>query len=557
MEEIRTQFVEKGSDWLQNCPDIENYPHMAKLYLGPGNGDNLNHPVENSERSARDISESISFYFPKFLAGFSVLNNRITDKFECFSSYMDVCVGVLSQALQVTRNEVVHLLGLMKLLKLNMKNLEASNHDQDHTITLLQTTVDVLYAACCNSILELQTVSNSSAGLDFVDLGARGGDNVPEEPSECIKTAEKLSAVVKHIHAKIEEFRVENSDKMQDGEIGSSTKTDKQALEVKKSGKNLMTQNEGPKSRDMQTTRAKITASKKEFKDPLEICVKDGDINSVMCSYNHINGVPSCVDNRLLSATVRGEWALHGYIVADCDSLEVMHHGHNWLNDEPEDAVAQTFEAGLDLDCGVYYTNYAFPVVQNGRVRETEVDKALRNLYVVLMRLGFFYGSPDGYDSLGKEDVCPIDHIELAARAAREGIVLLQNNLSLPWYHQKMNSARKMEVVFTIYEDFAHYKTGVYKHITGGKMGRPCNFTNEEDFLFPQKNRRQNFRRRRKMTPDSNFPKLGKFDQHRKLTRSRDRASRTGSTRANSDQANSKKKKKKIFSWLEALQIPR
>ncbi|XP_068642454.1 uncharacterized protein [Aristolochia californica] len=193
---------------------------------------------------------------------------------------------------------------------------------------------------------------------------------------------------------------------------------------------------------------ARVTAQALQeiFKDPLEICVKDGDPSGVMCSYNHINSVPSCADNRLLSATVRGEWALPGYIVADCDSLEVMHHGHNWLNDEPEDAVAQTLEADLDLDCGIYYTNYAFPAVQNGRVRETEVDKALRNLYVVLMRLGFFDGSLDGYDSLGQEDVCPIDHIELAAKAASEGIVLLQNNHSLPWNYQKMNSAREMEL---------------------------------------------------------------------------------------------------------------
>ncbi|XP_068662704.1 cathepsin B-like protease 3 [Aristolochia californica] len=28
-----------------------------------------------------------------------------------------------------------------------------------------------------------------------------------------------------------------------------------------------------------------------------------------------------------------------------------------------------------------------------------------------------------------------------------------------------------VEVAFTVYEDFAHYKTGVYKHITGGVMG--------------------------------------------------------------------------------------
>lgn len=34
------------------------------------------------------------------------------------------------------------------------------------------------------------------------------------------------------------------------------------------------------------------------------------------------------------------------YIVSDCDSIEVMLDGHKWLNDEPEDAVAQALKAG-------------------------------------------------------------------------------------------------------------------------------------------------------------------------------------------------------------------
>lgn len=28
-----------------------------------------------------------------------------------------------------------------------------------------------------------------------------------------------------------------------------------------------------------------------------------------------------------------------------------------------------------------------------------------------------------------------------------------------------------VEVAFTVYQDFAHYKSGVYKHVTGGYMG--------------------------------------------------------------------------------------
>ncbi|ERN20408.1 hypothetical protein AMTR_s00068p00087460 [Amborella trichopoda] len=165
------------------------------------------------------------------------------------------------------------------------------------------------------------------------------------------------------------------------------------------------------------------------FVPPFEMCVRDGDVSSVMCSFNKVNGIPACADPKLLSQTIRGEWNLHGYIVSDCDSLEVMHLHQKFLNDTPEDTVAQTLRSGLDLDCGVYFTNFTNSAVAQGKVRGADIDKALNNLYMVLMRLGYFDGSP-AYAGLGKSDVCSDSNIELAADAAREGIVLLKNSRS-------------------------------------------------------------------------------------------------------------------------------
>lgn len=49
------------------------------------------------------------------------------------------------------------------------------------------------------------------------------------------------------------------------------------------------------------------------FMRPFEMCIKDGDVSSVMCSYNRVNGIPSCADPKLLRETLRQEWNLHGY----------------------------------------------------------------------------------------------------------------------------------------------------------------------------------------------------------------------------------------------------
>ncbi|XVE99872.1 hypothetical protein REPUB_Repub03eG0239100 [Reevesia pubescens] len=160
------------------------------------------------------------------------------------------------------------------------------------------------------------------------------------------------------------------------------------------------------------------------FLRPFEMCVKDGDVSSVMCSYNRVNGIPTCADPYLLKETIREKWKFNGYIVSDCDSVEVMVNWHHWLNDAPEDAVAQTLKAGLDLDCGDYFPKFLSSSVYQGKVKEEEIDNALKNLYVVLMRLGFFDGS---FLKLGKRHICSEEHIELAAEAARQGIVLLKN----------------------------------------------------------------------------------------------------------------------------------
>lgn len=49
-----------------------------------------------------------------------------------------------------------------------------------------------------------------------------------------------------------------------------------------------------------------------------------GDVSSMMCSYNEVNGFPACVDAGFLRGTIRDEWDLHGSIVSDCDSVEVI-----------------------------------------------------------------------------------------------------------------------------------------------------------------------------------------------------------------------------------------
>lgn len=99
--------------------------------------------------------------------------------------------------------------------------------------------------------------------------------------------------------------------------------------------------------------------------------------------------------------------------------------------------------AGLDLNCGTFLGKHTQAAVKAGKLTEGDVDKAITNNFVVLMRLGFFDGDPRKleYGSLGPKDVCTAENQELAREAARQGIVLLKNdNDALPLNPKSISS---------------------------------------------------------------------------------------------------------------------
>ncbi|XP_051127739.1 beta-D-xylosidase 1 [Andrographis paniculata] len=166
---------------------------------------------------------------------------------------------------------------------------------------------------------------------------------------------------------------------------------------------------------------------------PFKACVMEGKVASVMCSYNQVNGKPTCADPALLRGTIRAQWRLNGYIVSDCDSVDVLYNQQHYAT-TPEDAVADSIKAGLNLDCGPFLAVYTERAVQQRKLSEADVDQALAQLLTVQMRLGMFDGPKQPYLNLGPRDVCTPAHKQLALEAARQGIVLLQNrNRALPF----------------------------------------------------------------------------------------------------------------------------
>ncbi|KAL0343047.1 UNVERIFIED_CONTAM: putative beta-D-xylosidase 6 [Sesamum angustifolium] len=116
------------------------------------------------------------------------------------------------------------------------------------------------------------------------------------------------------------------------------------------------------------------------------------------------------------------------YITSDCDAVATIYEDQKYTR-TPEDAVAAALKAGTDINCGTYMLRHMMSAIEQGKVSEEDIDRALINLFSVQIRLGLFDGEParNQFRELGPEDVCTLENRKLSLEAARQGIVLLKN----------------------------------------------------------------------------------------------------------------------------------
>ncbi len=162
--------------------------------------------------------------------------------------------------------------------------------------------------------------------------------------------------------------------------------------------------------------------------------VMEGKAQSVMCAYNSIHGQPACANEALLEKYLRGKWGFQGYVVSDCGAVSDILNGHHFTK-TIEEGSASAFQTGTDLICGwpvqdrVRYEKEALErTVQQGVIKESVIDEALRRLFTARMRLGMF-DPPEmvPYSRIRPSENDTEANRELARKAAQESIVLLKN----------------------------------------------------------------------------------------------------------------------------------
>jgi beta-glucosidase len=148
---------------------------------------------------------------------------------------------------------------------------------------------------------------------------------------------------------------------------------------------------------------------------------------TVMASFNEVNGVPLHANQRLLRDVLRGEWAFGGLVVSDWGGIqELLAHG---VAATREDAGVLAMKAGVDVDMvsGIYPADIP-RALSRGRVTQGEIDEAVRRVLRLKYRMGLFQ-DPYRYSDTTRQRTLTLapEHMAAAREIGRKSIVLLKN----------------------------------------------------------------------------------------------------------------------------------
>ncbi|MFW6382432.1 MAG: glycoside hydrolase family 3 N-terminal domain-containing protein [Haloferacaceae archaeon] len=168
------------------------------------------------------------------------------------------------------------------------------------------------------------------------------------------------------------------------------------------------------------------------FLPPFERAL-DAGVQSVMPSYNSLNGEPAHGSTAFLRRLLREELDFDGHVVSDWNGVRHLHEDHRTARDHA-DGVRQAREAGVDVASvgHVPHAERVVELVENGDLPEETLDASVRRVLRVKFELGLFDDDPGVDTATALETLGAPAHRERARETARESMTLLQNDGLLP-----------------------------------------------------------------------------------------------------------------------------
>jgi beta-glucosidase len=196
--------------------------------------------------------------------------------------------------------------------------------------------------------------------------------------------------------------------------------------------------------RDYNTTDMSEQRLRNMYLPPFKATI-DAGADTVMCSFNAINGVPGCANRYTETDILKKEWGFDGFVESDYTAVAETRAcppvtpnegpcGHGTAADGPS-AAANALMAGTDSEMvSTNIRDYGQQLLSQNRISMTRLNDAVRRILRVKFRAGLF---DHPYVDVAKAQdesnfVTPSDRAA-ARKAAGESMVLLKNdNQTLP-----------------------------------------------------------------------------------------------------------------------------
>jgi len=182
---------------------------------------------------------------------------------------------------------------------------------------------------------------------------------------------------------------------------------------------------------------------------PFRMAIENGHANAFMTSYNAWNHIPMTA-NPVLRDVVMKDWHFDGIICTDAGALTNMvkeHHAYATM----AEATAAAIHAGINQFLDTYKPSLQ-DALKQGLVTEADLDRNLRGVFRVMLRLGMLDPNSTvadaaiGYDDGSRSGLAPDPWMlpaphALARIVTDESIVLLKNvDATLPLDSSRLHS---------------------------------------------------------------------------------------------------------------------
>ena len=167
-----------------------------------------------------------------------------------------------------------------------------------------------------------------------------------------------------------------------------------------------------------------------EILPPFQAAVVEANALGVMPSHCDLDGIPCHQNRELLHDILREKWGFRGIVVSDYYDVGRLEHLHQTA-ESPSEAAVLALKAGVDMDIPDGKTYRFLEQAQLDEQVLFSIDQAVERMLWLKNELGLF-DHPFVEPEQAKKTVRCEQHCELAFKAAKESLVLLENDGTLP-----------------------------------------------------------------------------------------------------------------------------